>query len=174
MANTIQTSPGPKTLFNWQGPSGVSPGIAGAVQFTPEGMAQGTLYKSDVWDLGSGVRNNLFEWRAKAAVAGGTVGGTVDIFFSTSDDGSLFDGNLGSGNAAVSGADKRRNLQYVGAVQVDQSGSGSVAFVSSGLVQVYARYLSVVWFDQTGQSLSSTNGDNLFQLTPVPDQIESY
>ncbi len=177
MANTIETSPQSKVIFTFQGPSGLnSPaGIAGAVQFTPEGLPNGSGQKSDVYDLGGGPRVNLFEWRAKTVVGGGapTLGATVEMYLVTSDDGTLFDANLASGNLLTSNAEKRRNLQYLGAIQVDQAATG-LPFITSGLTQIYARYACVAWWNLTGQSLSATQGDNLFQLTPVPDQVESF
>lgn len=176
MANTIQTAPQAKVIFNWQGPSGanIPANIAGAIQFTPEGLPNGSGQKSDVFNLGSGPRNNLFEWRAKTVVNGTlpTLGATVEIYLVTSDDGTLFDGNLASGNFMIGAVDKRRNLQYLGAIQVDQASSGT-PFITSGFMQTYAEYACVAWWNMTGGSLSTTQGDNIFQITAVPDQIES-
>lgn len=176
MANTVLTSPQPSWLFSSVGPSGSGPGVAGAVEFAPGGLGPGSGSKSDVLDLGAGPRPSLFEWRARATVGTGTptIGGTVELYLCTSDDGLNWDGNLGSGTAVITAAGKRRNLQYIGAVSIDEFGSGSgTRYINSGLCQVYARHLSVVWFNFTGIALSSTQSDQLFQLTPVPDQIQS-
>lgn len=175
MSNTIQTCQQPKWLFNQQGPSGTGPGIAGAVAFLPAGLANGQGMKSDVLDLGGGVRNNLFEWRARTAVVGTpTLGGTVEFYLATSDDNSNWDGNLGSGSYPVTNADKRRNLQYLGSVSVDDMAGTGTPYITSGFCQTYARYISLLWFNFAGSTLSGNMSDHLFQLTPVPDQIEPY
>lgn len=174
MANKIKTNPEARQLFNWQGPSGASPGISGATLFTPAGLPNGSGWKSDVYDLGPGVRNNLFEWRAKtAAVSLATPGTGFEWYLATSDDNVLWDANLGSGNRVVLEPEKRLNLQAVGSCRADSASSG-VPFVSSGLVSVYARYVAVVGFNMLGSDLTQTAGDHLFQLTPVPDEIQPY
>lgn len=175
MPYLVQTAPQPKVLFNFQGPSGASPGIAGAVEFHPELLPNGQGMKSDVYDLGTGIRSNLFEWRAKCTIRPGvpTVGGTLEIYLCTSDDGTNWDSNLGSGVGSITLQDKRRNLQWVGSVAVDQSASG-VPFITSGLLMTHARMFSVVWYNYMGTQLSSIQGENLFELTPVPDSIEQF
>jgi hypothetical protein len=176
MANTIQTAEQSKWLFNYTGPSGSNATIAGVAQFTPEGLLNGSGWQSGIIDLGS-VRNSLFNWRAKARPSPNapspTLGGTVELYLYTSGDAGFYDANLPSGNQVVTNLDKRRNLQYVGALSVDTAASG-VPCMASGLVQAYARYVGVVWFNLTGTTLSSTQGDNLMELRPVPDQIESF
>lgn len=173
MANKIKTDSEPRWLFNAQGPSGASPGIGGAVKFTPEGIANGAGWKSDVLDLGPGVRNNLFRWQAQTRTSGlATLGGTLELYLATSDDNVIWDGNVGSGNGSVTSLDKRRNLQYLGAIQADVAASGT-PFVGGSLANIFSRYVSVVAFNLLGATLSATQLDTQVLLTPTPDEIQN-
>ena len=143
----------------------------GIVTFTPTSVANGAGRISAQWDRGAGSKPTRYKWRVKTKAAAALVVGTeLEIYFATSD-GTIVDGNQGTADAAVSAADKRRNLQPVGTIRADSTSNGEVQH-GSGIVWIFDRYVSVVWWNALGQALSGTAGDHEFILTPVPDEIQ--
>ena len=162
MANKVYVAPETAISFKSSG---------GDVVFTPASVANGAGRISAQWDRGSGSKPARYVWRVHTkAAAALAVGVALEIYFATSD-GTDVDGNQGTSDAAFSAADKRRNLQFVGTVVADSTTNGEVQ-ISSGVVEIYTRYVSVVWWNALGQSLTGTNGDHTFTLTPVPDEIQ--
>lgn len=162
MANKIYVNPETAITFKASG---------GDVVFTPKNVASAAGRISAQWDRGSGAKPGRYVWRVHTkASAGLTVGNALEIYFATSD-GTDVDGNQGTSDAAFSAADKRRNLQFVGSVVADSTSSGEVQ-IGSGVVEIFVRYLSVVWWNAFGQTLTNTDGDHTFTLTPVPDEIQ--
>lgn len=162
MANKIYVAPETAVSFKASG---------GTVTFTPKNVANAAGRISAQWDRGSGSVPGRYYWRAHTKFqAGLTVGNALEIYFATSD-GTDVDGNQGTSDAAFSAADKRRNLHYVGSVVADSTSSGEVQ-IGSGVVEIYTRYVSVVWWNASGQTLTNTDGDHTFTLTPVPDEIQ--
>jgi len=143
----------------------------GDVTFTPTSVANGAGRISARWDRGAGSKPSLYKWRVHTkAAAALAVGTPLEVYLATSD-GTDEDGNLGTADAAFASADKRRNLQYVGAINADSITNGEVQ-IASGLVEIRDRYVSVVWWNALGQALSATATDHTFTLTPVPDEIQ--
>lgn len=150
---------------------------AGPVNFAPVvGLPVGSGALSDPYDFGVAARPSLFEWRGRTALASGVpvvAGQTVELYFSTSDDGTWFDANLGSGHRVLADVNKTRNLQWFGSLNVEDGGSGvSPVLVNSGLVQVFGSKAAVVFWNQTTAPFTSVSGDHQFYLKPVPDEIQ--
>jgi len=178
MANKVYTAAETKITF-------VDPSVASGadyVTFLPAGLPNGSGWISDPRDLGEFPSPSLFRWRAKTKSQGSPVlGGTVEIYWMGFDDpaelsaatGLLFgaDGNLSSGNHMLGDFNRKRNLQWVGSVAVDRAQS-NVPFTNSGLCYLYGRYGSVVFWNETGSTLSTQSDANAFSLTPVPDEIQ--
>lgn len=144
----------------------------GTAAFTPTSVADAAGRLSARHDLGSAARARRYEWRARTKLAAAaTVGRAIEIYLCTSD-GTIADGNQGTSDAAFSAADKRRNLKFLGVIEIDKNDANEV-FHASGLCEIDARYLSVVWWNDSGQALSGTAGDHEFILTPVPDEVQS-
>ncbi len=144
---------------------------AGTVTFTPTSVATGAGRISARWDRGAGSLPARYKWRAVTkAGAALTVGNQMEIYLSTSD-GTYADGNQSTSDAAFTSTDKRMNLQPVGAVVADSTSNGEVQ-VASGEVVIKDRYVSVVWWNLLGQSLSGTAGDHVFILQPVNDEVQ--
>ena len=145
-------------------PSGVS------VTFSVDSLPSGQGRISNQYDLGVGPRATLFEWRAKAVLAStsGALGASVEAYICTSNS-VCNDGSLTQADAALTDAERRRNLQYVGAVVVDTTGVGAGNLQSAGLVEIFGRYISATWWNNTNLPLST---GNYFILTPVPDEIQ--
>lgn len=162
MANKVYTVRETPIVF---APSG------GDVVFTPTSLANGAGRISAQLDRGSGAHATRYIWRARyrAAVAP-TVGAVVRVYLVTSD-GTYADGDLGTGDAAVSAEIDLGNARLIGAVAADAA-STTKDFVASGIVEAAARYLQVAWWNAIGQALSSTAGDQAMTLTPIPDEIQ--
>lgn len=162
MANQVLISPGTVVTFKASG---------GDVVFTPKNVANAAGRISAQWDRGSGSKPGRYKWRAHTKFqAGLTVPNVLEIYFATSD-GTDVDGNQSTADAAFAASDKRRNLQFVGVINADSTSSGEV-HIASGVVEIFDRYVSVVWWNAMGQSLTNTDGDHTFTLTPIPDEIQ--
>jgi hypothetical protein len=121
-------------------------------------------------DFGTAARARRFAWRAWI-VPGATrvVGQLVTVYFKTSD-GTNHDNDDGTGDIAVSAADKTRNLMVLGSIQIDEN--AAVPMVASGEFEMSHRYGAPVMWNGTANSLSATALDFGFSLTPVPDEIQ--
>lgn len=162
MANKIYVAPETAISFKASG---------GDVTFTPQNVANAAGRISAQWDRGAGSKPARYVWRAHTkAGAALAIGATLEIYFATSD-GTDVDGNQSTSDAAFAAADKRRNLQFVGTVVADSTTNGEVQ-IGSGVIEIFTRYLSVVWWNNLGQTLTNTAGDHTFTLTPVPDEIQ--
>jgi hypothetical protein len=172
MPNKIKTNPETPIVFQPSGnpfPSGPGMPSGVVVNFVPASTPPGAGRISAQFDLGPGPRTTLFEWRGKAAIgAGSVVGATVDAYLSTSNSVAQ-DAALSTAEGPLTAVDKRRNLQFCGAMTVDNTNTPPDPAQSSGLVEVFGRYISLVWWNNTSVPLSS---GNLFVLTPVPDEIK--
>jgi len=162
MANKIYGAPETAITFKSSG---------GTVLFTPTSVANAAGRISTQWDRGAGSQPMRYVWRATTkAAAALAVGNQLQIFFATSD-GTNVDGNQGTTDAAFAATDKRNNLWYVGAIVADSTTNGEVQ-TASGTIEIFTRYVSVVWWNALGQALSGTAGDHLFTLTAVSDEIQ--
>jgi hypothetical protein len=178
MANKIKTNPETPIYFQSSGaasPPAPPPGQppSPVIAFTAEGLGSGVGRVSDRHDLGTGPRTTLFEWRAVVTVSSGTLtlGYPVEFYMATSD-GTLQDGPIGINDATLS-VDKRSNLMFIGGVIADAQPNGSINYQSSGLIEIYGRYINLVWWNNLALPLSNTVGSQLFILTPVPDEIQN-
>jgi hypothetical protein len=172
MPNKIKTNPETPIVFQPSGntfPSGAGIPSGIVVNFVPDNTAAGSGRISAEYDLGPGPRTTLYEWRGGANVgAGSTVGATVDAYLATSNS-VLKDGALSTAEGPLTTPDKRRNLQFCGAMAVDNPNSPPGPAQAAGLVEVFGRYVSLVWWNNTNVPLGT---GNYFVLTPVPDEIQ--
>lgn len=164
MANEILQRPGTTVSFKASG---------GDVAFTNTSVANGAGRISAQWDRGAGSKAGLYRWEALTkAAAALSVGVTLEIYLATAHvSSSQIDGNQSTADAAFASGDKRRNLQFVGAVVADSTTNGEVQ-AASGIVFITARYVSVVWWNALGQALSGTAGDHTFTLTPYNPEVQ--
>jgi len=162
MPNKIYTAPETAITFKASG---------GTVTFTPQNVANGAGRVSTQWDRGSGSKPALYRWRIVTKFGSAlAVGARLDAYFAFGD-GTYVDGNFGTTDAAVSAIDKLRNLSFVGGIAADSTSSGEVQY-ASGLCVIQERYVSVVWWNAAGVTLTNTAGDHAFILTPVPDEVQ--
>jgi hypothetical protein len=167
--NKIKTNPETPIVFqpsNNPFPSGPGMPSGVIVDFRPASTASNAGRISAEYDLGQGPRTTLFEWRGNATIgSGATVGTSVDAYISTSN--SVFkDGHMPTTEGAIASTDKRRNLQFCGSMVVDSATDPANA---AGVVEIFGRYISVLWWNNTNVPLGT---GNCFILTPVPDEIQ--
>jgi len=141
----------------------------GTVVFTPTSLATVSGRQSAQHDFGATARAFVFNWRAYIKFATTpVVGKTINIYLKTSD-GTHIDNDDGTGDAAVSAANKLKNLHYIGSITVDEA-SATPEFSTSGVISIYSRYVQVIFWNATVDSLSSTAADNGFILEPATVQ----
>ena len=122
-------------------------------------------------DLGSGARASFYHWRAWVQFATTPVVGEIVRFYVKTSDGNYPDNDDGTTEGALSAEDKLRNLHYIGAIQVDEA-AADVEMVASGMIEIRARYINIVMYNATVDSLTNDVDENGFVLIPVPDQIQ--
>ena len=162
MANLVYAAPGSVVSFKASG---------GTVAFTPTSLASGSLRVSAQYDRGSGSKPGRYVWRLTTKLASVAAGAVVSVYLSTSD-GTTQDGNLGASDATNSNAEKIRNLQWLGNVTCDKASDAAEPWNGSGVCEIFDRYVSVVLYNISTVALSSTAGDHIITLTPVPDEIQ--
>lgn len=146
---------------------------AGSAVFTPTSVANNAGRISAQYDLGAAPKSRLYRWRAKTACqATPTVGNIIRIYLVCADDATDLDGNAGVSDAAYNTENLTRNLQWIGNFNIDVAGTGAQKASSLGAIEIVSRYVSVVWWNASGATLSATAGDHQFVLIPVPDEIQ--
>lgn len=161
MANKIYQKD--ETAITWQSSGGTE-------TFTPTSLATASGRQGAHHDFGTSARSRLFAWRAYLK-PGGTrvVGEGIRIYLKTSD-GTHHDNDDGTGDIALSAADKLRNIRQLGSIQIDEN--AAVEMVASGICEIGARYAAPIFYNGTANTLSSTATDFGFELTPIPDEIQ--
>ena len=141
----------------------------GDVVLTLTSLGAGAGRQSADLDLGASAQPFMFRWRAwvKFAIAP-VVGETIDLYLKTND-GTHYDNDDGTGDAAVSAEDKLKNLHFLGSIVVDEA-SATPEFSASGTIAIYERYLQVVVWNATANALSATAADHGVYLEEIPQQ----
>lgn len=143
----------------------------GDAAFTPTSLANAAGRVSAQYDRGATSKPTIYIWRARTKLnVSPTVGAILSVYLATSD-GTDADGELGTTDAALPAADRRRNLTLIGVIQADEA-STTRSMNASGLVEIRERYVQVVWYNEFGQALSGTAGDHQVTLTPAPDELQ--
>jgi len=125
------------------------------------------------YDRSTGARALRFMWELQfKCAATPTLGNVVSVYLAVAQaDNTIPTGNVSTADAALSALDKRRNLIFLGVVEIDNAGTGIQA--GSGLTaEIPHRYLSLVLVNESGAAFSSTAGDTIFTLTPIPDELQ--
>lgn len=147
-------------------------GTAPTVEFSPEGLPIGSGQISTSKDLGAFPHSSIYRWIAQTSVAGtGSLNGAVEMYLATSPDNSRFDGGLTANNSMIGNSNVKKNLHWMGSIGVQTVGSGAL-YVTSGIVEIYNRYVSLVWFNQSQAKLWPVSGVHQLILTPIPDEIQ--
>ena len=139
----------------------------GDVLFTPKNIATGAGRLSDRCDLGAWPAPRLFRWFAETKpVATPTVGNKLDIYYAgwDADTPASPVGGVGAADAAFNTSNDLLNLRWLGSVIC--SNASSAVFQAGGLVLIPYRYVSIVWWNGFGATLTNTAGDHFFRITP--------
>lgn len=127
-------------------------------------------------DRGASSSASRYLWRLNTKLGATTtsvvVGNTISIYLATGDVTGTVDGAQSTADAALSSIEKRRNLQFLGVVEVDKTVAAGDQYVGSGICEIAARFISPVIINEVGNTLSATAGDHEFTLTPIPDEIQ--
>lgn len=99
-----------------------------------------------------------------------TVGERVRLLLKTSD-GTHPDNDDGTGDAAVSAADKLRNLKIVDFLYVDEA-AANIEMVASGPIEIFDRYAAFVLWNDSGATITADAAETKLILTPVPTEIQ--
>jgi len=141
----------------------------GTVVHTLTSLATLSGRQSAGHDFGASARAYIFEWRAWVKMATTpVVSETIDWYYKTND-ATHYDNDDGTGDAALSAADKLKNLHYIGSITIDEA-SSTPEFSASGVISIYQRYIQIVAYNSTADALSATAGDHGFELTPLSIQ----
>jgi hypothetical protein len=161
MANKIYQHD--ETAITWLASGGTN-------AFTPTSLATVSGRQGAYHDFGTAARSRIFAWRAWIKPGATRVVGEIVRVYLVTSDGTIADNDDGTGDAAVSAADKLRNLQQLGAIIIDEN--AAVTMAASGMVEIGARHAAPVFWNATANTLSSTAADFGFSLTGIPDEVQ--
>jgi len=141
------------------------------------GLAAGSVKCGAYADLGSGARSDIYELELFIDGFGSapTVGQTVDLFITQSNDGTNFDGEPsaapGSSSEGTVTANQALNMLYVGSVVVASTtaADGLRARFSARLT---GRYVAPVVINRTAVALLGTADAHRVILTPTPQESQ--
>lgn len=152
----------PETILVWKSSGGDE--LLTLTSVADSAGRQGALH-----DFGTTARSPDYAWRAWIKVtSSATVGNRIKVYWKTSD-GTNPDNDDGTGDIALSAEDKLKNLEYLGAITIDEA-SATPVFAASGMLEHKHRHGCPVFFNEAGVALSSTAADHGFSLLPVPLQ----
>lgn len=143
----------------------------GDATFTPTSLATAAGRQSAYYDLGTTTaRARRFLWRAWLKPGGTRVVGEVVEVYLSRGDGTHYDNDDGTTDIAVSARDKLRNVLPLGAIQIDEN--AAVEMGAAGTIEIWDRYVAVIFWNATANTLSATAGDFGVSLTPIPDEVQ--
>ena len=162
MANEVLIKYG--STVNWK-----ESGQGGTYTWALASLANNTGRKGPVHDFGA-TRAGRYRVRVKVDFnVAATSGAPVGVYLATSDDNSVFDGNLAAGDGAASDVDVLRQLLFVGNLFADNVTTTQAAHFE---VETGARYVFPVLFNAGGQAFSATATEFELALTPVVTEIQ--
>lgn len=149
----------------------------GDVLFTPKNIASGAGRISTRADLGAFPRPALYRYYGETQVQATTpvAGNLVRMYLSFwDDDGTPGDpwGDVGATDAAFATEAELWNLQQLRPIVVEAAAADTV-FAAGGLIQIPYRYVSLVWWNASGASLTNDDAEHWFALTPVYPDIQA-
>lgn len=162
MANEVLLKNG--TTVTWR-----ESGQGGTYTWTLASLANNAGRKGPGHDLGA-TRAGRYRIRGKIDFAvAATAGAPVGIYLATSDDNSLFDGNLAAGDGAASDTDVLRQLFFVGNLFADNVTTTQASHFE---IDCGARYVFPVLFNAGGQAFSATATEFELAITPIVTEIQ--
>jgi hypothetical protein len=153
-----------ETAITWQDTSGTK-------AMTLNNLASGAGRQGAVQDLGTAAKSRQYMWRAFCQFATAPVVNEIVQIFLKTTDGTSPDNDDGTGDIAVSSADKLQNLIYLGAIVVDEAATG-IKMVGHGIIEIPQKEVMPIFWNDTADNLVATNNLNGFSLTPIPSEIQ--
>jgi hypothetical protein len=98
-----------------------------------------------------------------------TAGLRMDVYWSSSHDGTDYDGECSGADAAYNSEDDMRRLHYVGSLLASNDVNPQRA---SWVFWLPARYGLPVVSNQSGQALTATGTDQIVTVTPLIDEVQ--
>lgn len=140
--------------------------------FSVEGLANAAGRVSAQIDLGVVPREKTYQWSAEVqfqATPTQYKGLHFYIAEAPDADATQIDGDVGNADAALGDIDMRSNLKFIGQC-VSENAAASEKCVSSGVFSTWARYISIVAYNDSGAAVNATDSNFRFDLTPKADQ----
>lgn len=98
-----------------------------------------------------------------------TAGLTMDVYWSSSHDGTDYDGECSGADAAYNSEDDMKRLHYVGSLFASNDTDPQRA---SWVIFTPARYGLPVISNQSGQALTAVGTDQIVTVTPLIDEVQ--
>ena len=98
-----------------------------------------------------------------------TAGLTVDVYWSSSHDGTDYDGECTGADAAYNAEEDMKRLHYVGSLVASNDTDPQMA---SWVFFLPARYGLPVVSNQSGQALTNVGTDQIVTVTPLIDEVQ--
>lgn len=144
------------------------------VAWSTENISDGAGRQASLYDQGAEGTARPERWQYRfytQAQATPTVGNMLECHLKTSD-GSHPDNDDGASDAAVSAADKLKNLTLLLSPIVDEA-AANVEFVSKGTIRIPHRYFGPVLWNAMGSAVTNDAGETKAVFTPIYEQQQS-
>lgn len=166
MANAVYQKAG--TAVTWQDSTG-------DLAITLQNLAAGAGRQGATKDWGalSTARAARYKFRFHVSFESAPiVGETVELYWKSSDDNTVWDNDDGAGDIALSAADKLRNCKLIGVITADEAAQ-DVRMSVAGSFEDFARYgAPIVYNRSAGDNLQNTANDAAIIVTPIFDEIQ--
>lgn len=163
MANLIYMQP--ETTLEWRNTGGDA--VLTLTSLAASAGRQGAMH-----DFGATTaRSRVYHWRFFCQFATTPVVGECVYIYAKTGDGTHFDNDDGTGDAAVSAEDKLKNLDLIGVLVVDEA-AADTEMCCSGTIEIDAREFAPVIWNDTADAFTATASEHGFDLVPVPDEVQ--
>lgn len=163
MANKIYVIP--ETVIEFNGEAGAD------VAISMEGLTDGNGRISVQHDLGATAHSGMYAWVCFTQwQATPTKNETLDLYLAEAGNTTDIAGDVGTADIALPLLDQLSNLRHIGEVNVETA--ATTKMVSSGIVEIRHRYISLVVVNNGGATLHGTDANSNFLLYPVPDEVQ--
>lgn len=147
----------------------------GDLAITLQNLAAGAARQGATKDWGdlSTARPTRYKWRLRLSFESAPiVGEVVEVYWKSSPDNTAWDNDDGTGDAAVSSADKLRNCTLIGTLIVDEA-AADVFMSLQGVFENFERYGAPIIYNRSaGDNLQNTANDATFVVTPIYDELQ--
>lgn len=132
-------------------------------------LANSAGRKGDGHDFGASHPGRVVVELKTSFGTGPTAGNVIEVYWCSSRDNSLFDGNQSAGDGTLSDTDVNKQLHWIGNLVADNV---TTIQVQSWVFYLPGRYGFPVIYNRSGQALGATAGDHKLSLYGYPDEIQ--